>query len=179
MPAVPGTPISADSPTSEASCWQTPKWLIQRIIKNVWPEGIALDPCTTEQNPLGAERFYFPPQWDGLTTDWARRVAPLQNTIFVNPPFIEGRKWAAKAVLEAREASLPRIIFLAPAAVGTEWIHALWREADDALWFSRRIRFETADGTLAGSPTRGTVLFALNCSLRGLADLGTRALVAA
>lgn len=200
---VPGTPIAAKDSVSPESTWQTPQWLVERIRKEVFPGYISLDPCTNENNPTCAGQFYTPETdglalpWDsGL---WI----PGGMTIFVNPPFINASEWAAKCLRESRLPYGPRIVFLGPAAIGTKWLHDLWESCDDALFLNKRLRFECVctfkigekpnrracclgpessvhDKThpeyhryTTGSPTRGTALFALNCNLSALADLGT------
>lgn len=159
---VPGTPIAAKAQDDPASCWCTPKWLVERIRNDVFGGEIELDPCTTYANPVGAKRIYTPNE-DGLLMSWDAK------TIFVNPPFILCGKFAEKSLLEVQRFG-GALVYLGPAAIGTTWLHDLWRDVDDALFLRKRISFE---GGSKGSPTRGTALFALNCSLERLADLGT------
>lgn len=168
---VPGTPRRAKSSTSEESCWRTPRWLVDRIRVQIGGS-IDLDPFSDSSNPTGAKQILTPFE-DAFTCEW-----PFARTIFVNPPFIESAKVAARCITESEKPHKPRVIFLGPAAVGTKWFHDLWARADDALFFKTRLRFEDAKGNLAGSPTRGTVLFGLNCTLKELADLGTRGVAA-
>lgn len=205
---VPGTPIAASSPIDPASCWCTPQWLVERIRNDVFPGYITLDPCTNEKNPTCAGRFYTP-ETDGLTLPWNIDAHGEIMTIFVNPPFISAAQWAKKCQDEAALPFQPKIVFLGPAAIGTKWLHDLWERCDDALFLSKRIRFdgvctfkigekpdrracclgpEAAVHDKAhpehhkyteGSPTRGTALFALNCSLEAMSDLGTIARAAA
>lgn len=200
---IPGTPIAADSPTDPQSCWQTPQWLVERIRNDVFHGYISLDPCTNEKNPTGAQRFYTP-ESDGLRSPWNIGYGLVGvTTIFVNPPFISAKEWAALCLAESEKPYQPRIVFLGPAAIGTKWLHDLWEQSHDALFLNKRIRFEGVctfkvgekeerracclgpDAQIhekthsefhrytEGSPTRGTALFALNCSLHNLADLGT------
>lgn len=157
-------PMRADGPASAESSWQTPRWLLDRIVAG--PFGglpIQLDPCTGLTNPVRAQRFFTAAE-DGLAQVWA------YDRVFVNPPFIEAQKWARKAIAESERAHRPRIVFLGPASVGTAWFHEMWEASDDALFLRKRLSFE---GGRKGSPTRGTVLFGLNCILRALGDLGT------
>jgi phage N-6-adenine-methyltransferase len=198
MSRIAGTPIAAEHGQSIESCWRTPLWLASRIRDDVFGGRIELDPCTAPDNPVGALMFYTPAD-DGLKQPW------LGLDTFVNPPFIDSKKWSRKAMAEVASSG-QRVVFLAPAAIGTAWLHDLWEYADDGLWLRKRIRYEgicvfkIAKGEPAcllgpddpihsalhpqahkyteGSPTRGTVLFGLNCTLERLADLGTRASVA-
>lgn len=199
----PGTPIAASSATSPESCWQTPQKLLARIRAGVpqFRNGIDLDPCTSEANPVGAKLF-FTVHTNGLIQPWACQA----DSIFVNPPFIDAAEWASKSYMESQTPERPALIFLGPAAIGTTWLHDLWERADDGLFLRKRIRYEGVcvfklgekpnrkscclgpeaevhDKThpehhkyTEGSPTRGTALFAFNCSLEGIADLGTRVL---
>lgn len=199
MTLIPGTPRRAASNTSVESCWQTPQWLVERI-REALGGAIDLDPCTTYANPTKAKQILTPAE-DGLLNPW-----PFARTIYVNPPFIDAAKWAHRTLAESRLNHLPRTIFLAPAAIGTKWLHELWESSDDALFLSKRIRYEgicvykKGKGEPScclgpddlvhavghseyhryteGSPTRGTVLFALNGTLRSLSDLGTRGIAA-
>lgn len=159
-------PMRAPSATAPESCYLTPQWFLARIVGG--PFGglpIQLDPCTTSDNPVKAVR-YFTPAEDGLAQFWT------DDRVFVNPPFVKAEQWAKKAIKESQRPHRPKIVFLGPAAVGTAWFHGLWEVADDALFLRKRLSF---DGGPKGSPTRGTVLFGLNCILRGMGDLGTSA----
>lgn len=171
MTLIPGTPRRAKSAVSLESCWRTPSWLVERI-RGELGGAIELDPFTEASNPTKARQILTPFE-DGFTCEW-----PFARTIYVNPPFIEAAKAADRCIAESEKAHRPRIIFLGPAAVGTKWFHRLWKRSDDALFLEQRLRFEDQNGNLVGSPTRGTVLFGLNCTLRGLADLGTRGIAA-
>jgi hypothetical protein len=78
---------------------------------------IGLDPCTTEHNPTGAARFYFPPKHDGLSLPWDA------DTIFVNPPYGKAKEaWVKRCV--AAGAQGRRVILLMPARTEIRTSHA-------------------------------------------------------
>jgi len=80
---------------NRADTWQTPKWLFDWIEKTMGIE-FTLDPCTTEENPLGVEKFYTEED-DGLIHSWAG------ETVFVNPPHSRAliKKFTMKCLEEA------------------------------------------------------------------------------
>jgi len=95
---------------------------------------ISLDPCTTDDNPVGAERFYAPPK-DGLTEPWDAA------TIFVNPPYAKAREPWVKKCVHMGFFHGRKVILLIPAATDTR----IWQEAAmtaDAIVFVRgRLKF--------------------------------------
>lgn len=70
--------------------WRTPLDLASDV-RLMW-DGIALDPCCTENN-LRAERFYTEED-DGLVLPWEDRT-------WCNPPFSAVRFWVPKVLEEA------------------------------------------------------------------------------
>ena len=77
--------------------WETPIELFKQIEDSM---GIFfnLDPCTTEDNPLGTI-YYFTPEHDGLTQSWDTGEPTYA---FMNPPYSreEIPKWVEKARTE-------------------------------------------------------------------------------
>lgn len=98
----------------ESSEWQTPKSLFDNLNKEF---NFNLDPCTTEDNPLGTPKFYTKKQ-DGLKQSWA-------GNVFVNPPYNkEISKWLKKAIDELyKNISVQYVVFLLPARTDTKWFH--------------------------------------------------------
>lgn len=141
------------------SCWQTPDWLMARI-REALGGTIELDPCTTPENPTGAERFYTPDD-DGILQPW-----DFARTIYVNPPY--GRTifhWVKKAVAAGMFGA--QVILLVPARTDAAWWHYIAPKAS-ILLFKGRIRFKGA----GGSPKFPSALLGLNNDLSTLADLG-------
>lgn len=117
--------------------WRTPRHVVDRV-EAVGP--ILLDPCTSEDNPVDADRF-FTPDDDGLKKSWY--VYARGGVCYVNPPY--GRElpvWTAKCRDQAALGC--QIIALVPSRTDTRW----WQEcfadcAAVALWRGR-ITFEGA-----------------------------------
>lgn len=81
----------------------TPQYLLGPV-RTVLGGGIELDPCTTPQNPVGAERFYALPE-DGAALTWSAA------TVFCNPPYGEVRARWVRRCAEAL-ASATSVLFI-------------------------------------------------------------------
>jgi phage N-6-adenine-methyltransferase len=104
--------------SSQSSEWRTPKELYDRLNKVF---KFDLDPCTTEDNPLGT-RYYYTMETDGLNSQWPKDV----ESVFINPPYNkEIETWLQKAMLEFNRArqNIKYIVFLLPARTDTRWFH--------------------------------------------------------
>jgi hypothetical protein len=100
----------------ENQCQITPAYVLDPVRK-AFGGFIELDPCTTLDNPVGAERFYCPPQ-DGAELPWDAA------TIFVNPPYSKAReRWVRRCIEAASTGST--VILLMPAATDTR----IWQQA--------------------------------------------------
>lgn len=71
--------------------WMTPLALYREWDKQYH---FTLDPCTTAENPLGAERK-FTKEDDGLSQNWGGEV------VFMNPPYSQIKAWMRKAYEES------------------------------------------------------------------------------
>lgn len=141
--------------------WRTPKWLLD-LVREV--NHIGFDPCTTEDNPVGAPAYCTPvglfcldvagrvgstkvASTDGLATPWGS-----DGLVFANPPYSrkESPAWADKI---AHEAALgTEIIALLPARVDTSWWHNHIAANADAVCFLRgRPRHVDAAGNADGA----------------------------
>jgi hypothetical protein len=111
-------------------------------------EVIALDPCTTPQNPVGAKVFCdvdgLGVCWSGFIADWAPAHVPFA---FVNPPYSRGEllKWARKAVEEWRRNQVESIC-LVPADTSTRASQLLLAEANAVAFWRHRICFAGEQG---------------------------------
>lgn len=95
--------------------------------------GIALDPCTETDNPVGADRFYTPPQ-DGAELPWD---AP---TIFVNPPYGKAReRWVNRCIEAGRAGSA--VILLIPAHTDTRIFQTALTTASAVVFVRGRVKF--------------------------------------
>lgn len=145
--------------TSAKSDWCTPAEVLDRV-RRVAP--IALDPCTTRDNPTGAavicvEHGPMPGDAENVFVDglnpmlsweaWSHesdmpRCPAVTGLVYVNPPY--GRSigaWTSRCLLEARDGA--EVIALLPARTDTRW----WRdctpphEAQAVCFWRGRLRF--------------------------------------
>lgn len=94
---------------------------------------IGLDPCTTADNPISAERWYFPPQ-DGAALPWDA------DTIFCNPPYGKAReRWVDRCIQAGAEGR--RVVLLIPAATDTRCWQRAAAAATAVLFLRGRIKF--------------------------------------
>jgi hypothetical protein len=131
---------------------------------------IGLDPCTTEHNPTGAARFYFPPKHDGLSLPWDA------DTIFVNPPYGKAKEaWVKRCV--AAGAQGRRVILLMPARTEIRTSHAAAATATEIVLLRGRVKFgafgEIRDNGRQMAASHGSGLFAWNVALKASSALGT------
>jgi DNA N-6-adenine-methyltransferase (Dam) len=127
---------------------------------------IELDPCTTPENPVGAQRFYTPPQ-DGSLEPWDA------ETIFCNPPYCLARK---KWVQRCLEAGLngSAVILLIPAHTDTLPFHLAAEWATAVLFLKGRVRFGVPRPSGMGmmAATHGSALIGWNTDLAACKHLG-------
>lgn len=94
---------------------------------------IGLDPCTTPENPVGAEDFFAPPQ-DGLSLPW------FSDTIYVNPPYGKAREpWVQRCIEYATNGK--KIILLIPAHTDTRVFQNALRTVDAVVFIRGRVKF--------------------------------------
>jgi phage N-6-adenine-methyltransferase len=111
----------------------TPEVVLARV-REVGP--ILLDPCTDERNPVGALRYYAPPD-DGLALPWALET----GLVYMNPPYSAAAAWAEKAVLKSAVLDV-EIISLVAARPDSRWFYRLvWDSADAVCFWRGRLRF--------------------------------------
>lgn len=87
----------------------TPFWLYRQLNKEF---NFTLDPCTTEDNPLGTAKFYTPKE-NGLRQTWEN------ERVFCNPPYSQATQWVRKAYYSRAEL----VVFLIHAATCSKWFH--------------------------------------------------------
>lgn len=100
-----------------------------------------LDPCTSsaKKNNLKTP-FYFTEKQDGLKQSWGK-----YDSIFINPPFKDMKKWVEKILLEISKSKGMTIVLLAPSKTETKWWHKLISSK-----FLKELRFETKRLTFEG-----------------------------
>lgn len=99
-----------------------------------------LDPCTTEDNPLGTQCF-FTPKEDGLKQSWIGHIA------YVNPPYSrkkgEPYDWVEKSYTESRNENTTVVMLLA-SRTDTKWFHKFVIHANEVRFIKGRLRFNGA-----------------------------------
>lgn len=115
----------------------TPAWLVDKIAE--FFDVIALDPCTSEDNPTRAKSF-FTARDNGLAQEWGG------SSVYMNPPY--GRSigdWTGKLVAEYERGFIDEAIALLPARTDTQWWQGL---APYPICFMRgRLKFNDCDGS--------------------------------
>jgi hypothetical protein len=116
----------------DAQCQITPGYVLDPVTEALGGV-IGLDPCTTPDNPAGAERFYCPPA-DGAELPWD---AP---SIFVNPPYSRAReRWVHRCIAAGEAGSA--VVLLMPSATDTRiWQHAA-ASATAVVFVKGRVKF--------------------------------------
>lgn len=94
---------------------------------------IELDPCTTPDNPVGADIFYTPPQ-DGAELPWDAA------TIFVNPPYGKARERWVDRCIEAANAGV-KVILLIPAHTDTRIFQKAVQTTSHVVFAKGRLKF--------------------------------------
>lgn len=97
--------------------------VIRDVIRELWPEGLALDPCSGPESILEPTWAFgphmpFPEDRDGLAVPWKHRT-------YVNPPYKHLKEWLAKAVAEA-QSGVSEILVLAPVRTHRPWFRIAW-----------------------------------------------------
>lgn len=120
-----GSHHSARSITDE---WLTPPHITEAL------GTFDLDPCTTEENWIGATAF-FSIEDDGLSLDWSGRV-------WMNPPYSEIETWMRRMADHGEGTAL---VF---ARTETRWwFESVWPRASAILFLRGRLTFHHGDGT--------------------------------
>lgn len=95
--------------------WSTPDDLYQKLNSEF---NFTLDAAASPENTM-CERFYDV-ETDGLKQDWAN------ETVFVNPPYSQIKKWVEKAVYEVGLWDVNRnctVVMLLPSRTDTRWFN--------------------------------------------------------
>lgn len=99
--------------SSESQTWLTPKVVLDRVLA-FEPRGIELDPFGNAESVMGARRQYLIENGeDGFALPW-----PDLGLVWVNPPFDQAERAAAKCAAEA--ARHVEIMLLLPARTDTK-----------------------------------------------------------
>ena len=114
--------------------WLTPPWLLSRL------GAFDLDPCSPSaaRRPWSTALKHFSIEENGLNREWSGRV-------WLNPPY-----GAKLATWMRRIADHANGLALIPARTDTKaFFESVWHKADAVLFFSGRLRFHHANGSLS------------------------------
>ena len=93
-----------------------------------------LDPCATDENHK-CEKYYTM-ETDGLAQSWEG------ESVFVNPPYSQTKKWLQKAYEETRRSNKPTIVaVLIPSRTDTKYFHEFCMKADEIRFVKGRLKF--------------------------------------
>lgn len=94
---------------------------------------IGLDPCTTDDNPTQAEKFYTVAT-DGLSQPWD------SSSIFVNPPYSRAREpWMLRCAEAGQAGKI--VALLVPAATDTRSFQRAMATATSVVFVKGRVKF--------------------------------------
>ena len=99
--------------------YQTPQALNRKILRLMGIPEFTLDPCTVQENPVGARHIYTVKE-NGLVQSWKVSGESLVYVHF-NPPYVDNAKWIEKAYRESRDPSVVVIGILPVRA--SPWFH--------------------------------------------------------
>jgi hypothetical protein len=143
----------------------TPSYVLDPV-RAVLGGRIELDPCTTPDNPVGAERFYALPD-DGAALPWDAA------TIFCNPPYGEARVRWVRRCAEAGAVGA-QVVLLIPAHTDTRIWHYAMTSATSLLFVQGRVKFgmPRSNGRQVAA-THPSALIGWNVDLRRADQIGT------
>ncbi len=137
--------------SSDAQDWRTPPEFLE-LVRKVGP--IALDPCTSDENPCEAQRICTgrADGLDGLAADWRALSYEGRGLAYVNPPYGNALPyWSSKISDEGMRGC--EVISLTPARTDTGWFRKL-TTADQMCFWKGRIKFFSLN-PLTGKWERG------------------------
>lgn len=121
--------------------WRTPEYILGWVREIGL---IALDPCTSWDNPTRAKRF-FTEEDDGLESLWFG--AGQTGLAFVNPPYNEIANWADRMAAEGCSNGT-ELVALVPARTDTKWFQKI-ATADAIAFLIGRVKFEYGENALS------------------------------
>jgi DNA N-6-adenine-methyltransferase (Dam) len=148
----------------ENQCQLTPAYVLDPVQADLGGV-IGLDPCTTSDNPVKAERFYCPPA-DGAVEPWD--VA----TVFVTPPYSKARERWARRCIEAGLAG-SSVVLLMPAATDTRIFQDALATASQVVFIRGRVKFGVLrDNRRQAAASHPSALIGWNVDFEACAGLG-------
>lgn len=114
--------------------WQTPDSLL-KFVRAFAGGTIGLDPCTSAENPTGADTFFTE---GGLEKRWSS-----DGLVWVNPPYSNAVEWIAKCSYEATLYGA-NVLALVPVRTDTRWWHQSALNASIICFVKGRLKFRGA-----------------------------------
>lgn len=143
----------------------TPEYILAPV-RRAFGGTIDLDPCTTADNPVGALRFFCPPQ-DGAEQAWSAR------SVYVNPPYGKVRERWVERCIRAGEDGL-KVILLMPAATDTKIFQAAARSASWIAFVKGRLKFGVLrPNRRQVAASHPSAVFGWNCPSDPFDEIGT------
>lgn len=122
--------------TGGSDAWCTPEAVLE-LVRRIAP--IALDPCTSADNPAGAGVFFVGGKENGLRENWDDAL-PDGGLVYVNPPYSQAKTWARR-VRDAAALDF-EVVTLVAARPDAAWFYELvWNSADAVCFWRGRLRF--------------------------------------
>lgn len=156
-------------PSDPANTQFTPAYVLAPVIQALG--GIGLDPCTTADNPTGAERFYTITE-DGLASPWNAPPHWLPS-VFCNPPYGKAREpWVARCMSAGMAGQ--RVVLLMPSHTDTQVFHEALSTASAVAFIRGRVKFGTLrPNRRQQAASHPSVLIGWNVDLAPCQALGT------
>ena len=159
--------VRSKTPAEERDRWRTPQRWFDLLNRRYGP--FTLDAAATELNTkcdlwLGPGSLWLE---DALAGSWNIKTihhgSGNDRRVFCNPPYSLTAEFVEKAWTEMDLGHVASVTLLIPATPDVRWFHRwVWQDGrprpNTIVDFSEgRIRFERPDGSLAGSPTHGSM----------------------
>jgi hypothetical protein len=98
------------------------------VALSLWPEGIALDPCTAPGSIVPAIRAYTVED-DGLSKPWLPRT-------YINPPYNDLKRWLAYGLTQPMEQ-----LWLVPVRTHRPWFRHFLAQSTLICWLDSGLTF--------------------------------------
>lgn len=160
----------------------TPEYVLEPVRVDLGGS-IGLDPCTTPENPVGADRFYTvdddglsqPWWWAWTTIDGNRLPTEHLPSVFCNPPYGKAREpWVERCI--AAGARGQKVILLMPAATDTRIFRLAASSSRAIVYVTGRVKFGTLrPNRRQYAASHPSALIGWNTSLAACSELGWKA----
>lgn len=118
--------------TSNSDEWETPLEVYTKLNERF---RFTLDPCSTKENHLCDK--YYTKEENGLFKSWKG------ETVFVNPPYSEIKKWVEKCYKEY-ETNGTTVVMLIPSRTDTRYFHNYIYHKAEIEFIKGRLHFSNS-----------------------------------